>query len=302
MSQAVIMDREADGKDSNAQAKREAGFTGVQRTLLATLVFRALDNISDRPLLGDAFASQTLSRIDGGDELLATAKGSFADRVSGLLPAMRAKLFDSWTADFCANHQGATILHLGCGLDARSLRVRWQGEDRLWVDLDVPEVAEVRKQVMEPPETEDGAEYRIEASSVTEGDWLAKIPPSRPVLVVMEGLLVYLAEEDVYNLLGAILQHFQQGGEIVLDATGTFLARCFEAASSRFDEAIPMRFPLDDAQILSTKLKGLKLETILYTPDLDGFSRLPFGMRSMFKLGQWAGVSGKFGSFVRYSF
>ncbi|KAF5615654.1 O-methyltransferase [Fusarium sp. NRRL 25303] len=286
----------------HAEPKINVKLGGVQQTLLATLVFRALDYESKEPLLGDEFASQTLSQIQGGDELLSQARGTLLDHVSGLLPAMRAKLFDTWTTQFCQRNQGATILHLGCGLDARSLRVSWKGKDRLWVDLDVPEVARIRQKVMKPPQTENGAQYRIEAKSVTDDGWLIDLPTDRPALVIMEGLLVYLAEDEVHGLLGAILQHFQKG-EIIFDATGSLLAWCFGKMASRYSkEPIPMKWPLDDARVLPQRFGELKLETVLTIPELDGFSRLPFALKALLRIGQRAGVAGRFGSFVRYTF
>lgn len=38
--------------------------------------------------------------------------------------AMRARVFDDWTETMLKQNQDAIVLHIGCGLDSRCLRIR----------------------------------------------------------------------------------------------------------------------------------------------------------------------------------
>ena len=52
--------------------------------------------------------------------------------------AMRARVFDDWADRMLALRPDALVLHIGCGLDSRCLRVK--EPYREWIDADFPEV------------------------------------------------------------------------------------------------------------------------------------------------------------------
>ena len=62
------------------------------------------------------------------------------------------------------------------------------------------------------------ANYSMIGSSVTEADWLEQIPADRPALVVAEGLMYYLKEDEVQSLVKRIVERFPSG-QIMFDAT-----------------------------------------------------------------------------------
>ncbi|MQA85044.1 MAG: class I SAM-dependent methyltransferase [Streptosporangiales bacterium] len=179
--------------------------TGAKETLLYTLYFRALDHRSKAPLVGDPWADEVLSRIDHNHRKL---KMRASDRFFVLL---RAKRLDDWTREFLDRHPDATVLHLGCGLDSRAFRIDAPEAVR-WYDLDYPEVIELRRRVY--PERDS---YQMIASSVTDPGWLDGIPTDRLVLVIAEGLLMYLAETDVKQLFGRLVDRFPHS-ELFFDA------------------------------------------------------------------------------------
>jgi O-methyltransferase involved in polyketide biosynthesis len=73
-----------------------------------------------------------------------------------------------------------------------------------WVDLDMPPVIELRKRFYPTAER-----YHMIASSVTELDWIDQVEASnRPVLAVAEGLLMYLSEAYVMELLLRLREAF----------------------------------------------------------------------------------------------
>ena len=52
--------------------------------------------------------------------------------------AMRARVFDDWTDSMLKQSRDALVLHIGCGLDSRHVRVKTPCSE--WVDCDLPDV------------------------------------------------------------------------------------------------------------------------------------------------------------------
>jgi O-methyltransferase involved in polyketide biosynthesis len=177
----------------------------VEWTNLVTLYLRAYESRSPRPILGDDAAAEAVDRIDY----------DFKRMHRTMLPAsnqyqvtLRAKQLDDWCADFLRRHPDAVVLHLGCGLDGRAFRL---GAPNLWFDVDQPSVIELRRRLYD-----DTEHYRMIDSSVTDPQWLDQIPTGRPTLVIAEGLLMYLSEAEVRQLLERLTDRFDCG-EMLFD-------------------------------------------------------------------------------------
>ncbi|MEV4171107.1 class I SAM-dependent methyltransferase [Nonomuraea sp. NPDC049709] len=100
--------------------------------------------------------------------------------------ALRARFIDRWAGEFLDARPGATVLHLGCGLDTRVHRMDPPPSVR-WYDVDYPEVIELRGRLFP-----GRAGCATIGSSVTDLAWLERVPGDAPALVVAEGLLYYL--------------------------------------------------------------------------------------------------------------
>jgi O-methyltransferase involved in polyketide biosynthesis len=87
-------------------------------------------------------------------------------------------------------------------------RVEW-GSDVRWIDVDLPDVVALRRQVL--PQSCSGRDYRLIGASVTDSAWLEDILADRPTIILMEGLLSYLIEEDVERLLSRLVDRLQEG-------------------------------------------------------------------------------------------
>ena len=57
--------------------------------------------------------------------------------------AMRARIFDDWTRAILHQDKEALVLHIGCGLDSRCIRINEPFTN--WIDGDFPNVIEIRK-------------------------------------------------------------------------------------------------------------------------------------------------------------
>src|SRR5262245_60583866 len=161
------------------------GWRSVEWTNLVTLYLRAYESRSPQPILGDHAAAEAVARIDYDFKRIHRAAGPWANQY---LVALRAKKLDDWSSAFLRRHPDAVVLHLGCGLDTRGVRIEPPSTVQ-WFDLDQPGVIDLRRRLYN--ETEN---YHMIGASVTDAGWLEGIPAGRPTLVAAEGLLMYISE------------------------------------------------------------------------------------------------------------
>jgi O-methyltransferase involved in polyketide biosynthesis len=178
--------------------------SGAARTMLTTLYLKALDSDFDRPVLGDRYAKEAVGRIDYDWRELGI-KRRWAPLVT-----VRAAQYDSWVAEFLAVHRDATVVHLGCGLDSRVLRLD-PGLGVDWYDVDYPAVIALREKIFPTR-----PRYHLIATSATDPSWLDQIPADRPTLLVAEGISMYLTEHDGIDLLRRVVDRFRSG-ELQID-------------------------------------------------------------------------------------
>ncbi|GAA1565347.1 MULTISPECIES: class I SAM-dependent methyltransferase [Kribbella] len=179
---------------------KPSDLVGVQQTLTPVLKAKALDNRLPDPILGDEYAELAMRRLDPDYD-----SGRFGTSQLGLSAVVRAKAFDDWARSFVADHPDAVVLNLGCGLDARVFRIDPPaGVD--WYDLDYPSVVDLRRQILPAREN-----YTLIGADVTELAWLEDVPRDRPVLMIAEGLVPYLTEAQVWQLLTTVVDAFPSG-------------------------------------------------------------------------------------------
>jgi O-methyltransferase involved in polyketide biosynthesis len=175
------------------------------------LYAKALDNRSSRSILHDEKADEIVSMIDYDFEKL---KG-FGN---GNVMVVRAKQLDEWVKEFLGSHLNAVVLNLGCGLDARVYRIN-PPSTVSWFDVDFPEVIEERRNFYS-----NTGGYQMIASSITKPEWLQKIPKDRSAFMIADGVLEYLTEEQVKELLNRITSYFPRG-QIAFDIMNSYAVR-----------------------------------------------------------------------------
>jgi len=179
----------------------------VEWTNLCTLYLRAYESRSPAPILGDTAAAEAVDRIEYD---WARMRRAMRPGSNQYMVTMRAKQFDDWSGDFLRRHSNAVVLHLGCGMDTRVFRLH-PPETVQWFDVDQPNVIALRRKLYD-----DREGYRMIGSSVTDEAWLDEIPTDRPMLMVAEGLVMYLTEPEVRTLLQRLTDRFGSG-ELVFD-------------------------------------------------------------------------------------
>ena len=181
---------------------------GVEETLLIPLWARAEESKRPDALVRDPQAVEMVGRI-------AYDFSKFAgDKAVQTGIAIRTAVLDEAVAAFLAAHPGAVVLNLAAGLDTRFFRVG--GPAARWYEVDLPNAMALRKQLL--PE---GDRHPFVTGSVLEPGWLDAIdaPAGTPVLVIVEGLLMYLTRDEIRHLLGAIATRFP-GAEALLEVFG----------------------------------------------------------------------------------
>ncbi len=247
--------------------KEKVTLTLAQETLLIPLYAKAQEN----PVIRDEKARQILDGVDYDFSQLKVPQKT------AVTLWIRARQLDTYTSQFIAAHPNAVIIHLGCGLDSRCLRVAHPAA--LWFDLDMPDVIALRRKFYAETDT-----YRMIASSVTDLGWMDQAPDQgRPVLVVAEGLLMYLHEEEVRDLLLCLKDKFP-GCELVFDAFSKLTADRIKAHPSLQKTGAAIYWGIDDAREIEGWAPGIRLKEEWFFSQSPDIGRLSWFYRTMFRL------------------
>ncbi len=194
-----------------------------------------------------------------------------------IMLSIRAALIDDFAAGFLKEHPHSAVAHLGCGLDARARRLGVSV--RVWYDLDFPQVIDIKRQLYE--ETEN---YRYIPSSVTDWDWMDGIETGGyPLLVVAEGLFMYLTEADIKTLLLKMRDKFKDV-TLIFDAYSKLTARQAKHHPSLKQTGATICWGVDTPAEIEAFGPGIVYQKTLYLTDEGAISRLSAGYRTMFAL------------------
>lgn len=168
-----------------------------------------------------------------------TLKGKSKSKWLAYYMGIRAAVFDEWVKTQLAQTPNATILHIGCGMDSRVLRVG--AENCSWFDVDFPQVIAERKRYFV-----ETANYRMLSGDIRDGAWLEKIPKTQNAIVVMEGVSMYLTEQEIQTLITRLRTHFR-GVALLVDCYTTFGAKMSKYKNPVKDVGVTQVYGLDDS-------------------------------------------------------
>ncbi|MGK5731684.1 class I SAM-dependent methyltransferase [Streptomyces sp. URMC 124] len=169
----------------------------VAQTSLWTLYHRAAAATRTPPLLADPMAVELAARYG---RALATRFGPPSALAEQYL-ALRARMYDTATIDFLQRHPAATVITLGEGMETQFWRVD-NGTAR-WLSVDQPEVIELRRALLP-----HGPRQHTIACSVTDPRWTGHPVAEPPVLIVAQGLLMYLKPAQAAALVRLCTHRF----------------------------------------------------------------------------------------------
>ena len=173
--------------------------TPMQESLFLTLCGRALDNHLTHPILADSMAEEIVRKL-GYDCRKFHLSASPIINI-----ALRAKKIDEVALEFVTHHPGAVALDLGAGLDTRVFRIA-PPLTADWYDIDFPPVIDARRQLLP-----DRPNAHVVGADLTDPSWLDAIPAGRPAVIVADGLMAFLAPQDMISLLNRVIRHFPSG-------------------------------------------------------------------------------------------
>ena len=165
------------------------------KTLFIPLLGKAVMSKSNL-FLHDSKAEEIIANINYDFESLKQSKWL------SMYMSLRALLIDELCNDYIKKHENSIIIHLGCGLDSRCLRVNQNF--KIWYDIDYEAVIKIREKFYN-----EDKKYKMIGSSVVDYIWLNEIEDSNNILIVAEGLTMYLKEEEIRELLSQINNKFE---------------------------------------------------------------------------------------------
>ena len=163
--------------------------------------------------------------------------------------AMRARVFDDWTDDMLAQDPDVLVLHVGCGLDSRCLRVKQPY--RQWIDCDFPDVIAVRKKYY--AETEN---YRMTALDASDPEQVQALPDAETTIVILEGISMYLTRDELHSFFRTLQEKYGILN-ILVDVYTEFGAKASKYKNPVNDVGVTNVYGIDDIRDVLT---GLRLQ------------------------------------------
>ncbi|NEQ42979.1 MAG: class I SAM-dependent methyltransferase [Leptolyngbya sp. SIOISBB] len=184
-------------------------FSGVPRTLLLTTRARVDEHQRPHGILHDPMIAEWWPALTWDPAL-----DGLYQPLGQLGWALRAHVFDEIVQRHLAVRSQAVVVELGAGLSTRYYRVGQQSH--AWLELDLPPVIHLRHQL-----EAESDRYRLIPCSVVDWNWMDEVPecPPESVLILAEGLLMYLGPDEVQALITQLKQRFA-GATLVFDAVG----------------------------------------------------------------------------------
>lgn len=186
-----------------------AKISSTSKTALITLYAHSLESRDRDPIIQDEYAvkmTEALSPIlkNSESKLLRNLSQGKMSRQLRIHIALRAKKYDQAAEAFIEQHPDGIVVNLGCGFDTRYHRLA--RKPFLFIDLDLPEMIAVKRQVL--TETES---YRMTGQSIFDRNWLKQLKTYRsPVLFLAEGLFMYLQPADLIPWLKELAEDFPE--------------------------------------------------------------------------------------------
>lgn len=161
-------------------------------TTLIPLWAKAVESVSENPILVDKNAYTTLKSL--GYDLDYYDKDKQNPSQVGC--CLRAKWIDDETLDFINANAPCQVIQLGAGIDDRFRRLGMPEGVQHWYDLDLEEVAEMRREVVPAAERNE-----IISMDLFNTDWMKRLKSNHlPTLIIIEGVMMYLHDIEINEL------------------------------------------------------------------------------------------------------
>lgn len=230
------------------------------------------------PLYGKAFVSKKGLFLDDkkAEEIWEAEgfplKGKSKSKWLAYYMGIRSAVFDEWVRECKLKTNDCVIIHIGCGMDSRIIRVG--NNCHTWYDVDFPEVIEERKKYYS-----ESSDYKMISGDVRDGKWLLSIPENKHAIVVMEGVSMYLTTTELKALIANLCNQFEKVS-LLLDCYSVFAAKMSKYKNPVKDVGVTQVFGLDDPILLQNDLfkfvKQHEMTPEKYIDELKGGEKFIF--------------------------
>ena len=176
--------------------KEKVNVTGVPETMVQTLYARAKETKKQNAKIKDEIAVELVEKLD--------YDFSIADKDNAMNYGVIARtiVLDRMVEQYLEKNVNTIVINIACGLDTRCYRM----EGKYWYNVDLPETMKIRKRFL----TETGPIYQIAKSAMDDSYIDAIDYHGENVLVIIEGLTMYLCEKDIRKMFFIIEKSFQE--------------------------------------------------------------------------------------------
>jgi methyltransferase (TIGR00027 family) len=174
----------------------------ISKTAFYCCGVRMQDAATSNPVCGDIYAKDFMNE-DGLRVLEA-----FRDETSpNATNVVRHRIIDDFLRQELAADAGVCVVTIGAGFDSRPYRLT----GGTWIELDEPQII-AYKNARLPVENSENVLHRIPVDFATDSleEKLSAFANCRPVVIVIEGVFVYLDEEEISQLLQQLHRVFPQ--------------------------------------------------------------------------------------------
>ena len=200
-------------------------------------------------------------------------KGKSKSKWLAYYMGVRSAVFDEWVKEQTETLRGAVVVHIGCGMDSRILRVG--AENCKWYDVDFDEVIQERKRYYAQSNN-----YKMIAGDVRNNEWLDKIKETERAVVVMEGVSMYLTIEEMQALRDSLCAHFKEIS-LLVDCYTSFAAKMSKRRNPVKDVGVTKVYGIDEPKALQNgEFVYVQEHTMVpekYVRELKGLEKLIFG-------------------------
>ncbi len=239
----------------------------------------AVNNTMYIPLYGRSLVSRKgiILKDSKAEEIwrkeLFPLKGKSKSKWLAYYMAMRARVFDDRIRQKLLECPSSLVLHIGCGMDSRVLRINSAG--CMWIDVDFPQVISERRKYYA-----ENKNYKMLDADVSNPDWILQLPDSGCAIVILEGISMYLTNFQVAHLFRALDSKYNHL-HILMDVYTEFGAKASKYKSPINDVGITNVYGIDSPEEVLDNSGIMFLKEHDMTPEhlvreLKGFERVFF--------------------------
>lgn len=171
---------------------------------------------------------------------------------------LRAKAIDDVVKIFIANHPKTAIINLGAGLCTRFFRI--DNGEIYWYDVDFSEIIELKQKLID-----ENHRYKLISCSILESTWISQIErkANQPLLIIMEGVSMYLTEAENKLLFQQVQEHLAPVG-MILDIASYKFANNTNRHDTVSKTNASFKWGIDNSFKLEEWGMGIKIKDEIY--------------------------------------